>query len=71
MSRISRIRAKKLTALAAARIPEYLRNGDLDAVEKILRREIGVGLDALGLSSIGAAPENIRSGKSDGSLALK
>ncbi len=40
------IRAKKLTALAAARIPEYLRNGDLDAVEKILRRDIGVGLRA-------------------------
>jgi len=54
------IRAKKLTALAAARIPEYLRNGDLEAVEKILRREIGVGLEALGLSSIGSATENIR-----------
>jgi precorrin-2 dehydrogenase/sirohydrochlorin ferrochelatase len=46
------IRAKKLTALAAARIPEYLRNGDLDAVEEILRHEIGVGLDGLGLSNI-------------------
>jgi precorrin-2 dehydrogenase/sirohydrochlorin ferrochelatase len=54
------IRTKKLTALAAALIPEYLRNGELEAVEKILRREIGVGLDALGLSSIGAATENIR-----------
>ena len=39
------IRAKKLTALAAARIPEYLRKGDLDAVEEIIRRELGVGLD--------------------------
>jgi precorrin-2 dehydrogenase / sirohydrochlorin ferrochelatase len=47
-----RVRAKKLTALAAARIPEYLRTGDLDAVEEIIRREIGVGLDALGLTSI-------------------
>ncbi len=54
------IRAKKLTALAAGRIPAYLRNGELEAIEKILRRELGVGLDALGLSSIGAAPENIR-----------
>ncbi len=43
------IRAKKLTALAAARIPEYLRNSDLDAVEEILRREIGVGLEMPGL----------------------
>lgn len=47
-----RRRATKLTALAASRIPEYLRKGDLDAIEKIIRREIGVGLDALGLSSI-------------------
>jgi precorrin-2 dehydrogenase / sirohydrochlorin ferrochelatase len=44
-----RIRARKLTALAAARIPEYLRKGDLDAVEEILRREIGIGLEAAGL----------------------
>ncbi len=28
-----RIRATKLTALAAARIPEYLRKGDIDAVD--------------------------------------
>ena len=47
-----RLRAAKLIALARSRIPEYLRKGDLDAVEKKLVREIGVGLDALGLSSI-------------------
>jgi precorrin-2 dehydrogenase/sirohydrochlorin ferrochelatase len=47
-----RIRAKKLTALAAARIPEYLRKGDIDAIDAIVRREISVGLDALGLSSM-------------------
>jgi precorrin-2 dehydrogenase/sirohydrochlorin ferrochelatase len=45
-----RVRAKKLTALAAARIPEYLRKDDIDAVDEIVRGEIGVGLDALGLS---------------------
>ncbi len=45
-------RAKKLTALAAARIPEYLRKGDLDAVEEIIRRELGVGLETLGVSGI-------------------
>ena len=47
-----RIRAKKLTALAAARIPEYLRKGDIDAVDEIVRREIGVGLEAAGLSGM-------------------
>ena len=47
------IRARKLTALATARIPEYLRKSDLDAVEKIVRREISVGLDQLGLSGVG------------------
>ena len=47
-----RTRATKLRALAASRIPEYLRTGDFDAVEKIIRRRIGVGLEALGLSSI-------------------
>lgn len=46
------IRARKLTTLAMSRIPEYLRKGNLDAVEKLLLRDIGVGLDALGLSSI-------------------
>jgi precorrin-2 dehydrogenase/sirohydrochlorin ferrochelatase len=46
------IRAKKLTALAAARIPEYLRKGDLDVVDKIIRREIGVDLETLGVSGI-------------------
>jgi precorrin-2 dehydrogenase / sirohydrochlorin ferrochelatase len=46
------VRARKLTALAASRIPESLRKGDLDAVEKILRRELGVGLDAPGLTGI-------------------
>lgn len=45
-------RTKKLTALAAAGIPEYLRKGDLEGVEKVLRRQMGVGLDDLGLSSI-------------------
>ncbi|HLX37659.1 MAG TPA: bifunctional precorrin-2 dehydrogenase/sirohydrochlorin ferrochelatase [Candidatus Binataceae bacterium] len=51
-----RIRARKLTALAAIGIPEYLRRGDLDAIEAILRREIGIGLEAMGLSSIEARP---------------
>jgi len=50
-----RIRARKLTALAATGIPEYLRKGDLDAVEEILRREIGIGLEAMGLLGIGEA----------------
>jgi precorrin-2 dehydrogenase/sirohydrochlorin ferrochelatase len=63
------IRAKKLTALAAARIPEYLRKGELDAVEQILRRELGVGFEPLGLSSVGGVTENIRGGKSAGPLA--
>jgi len=47
-----RIRARKLSLLAASRIPEYLRNNDLDAVERMLHRHLGVGLDALGLSTI-------------------
>jgi precorrin-2 dehydrogenase / sirohydrochlorin ferrochelatase len=49
-----RTRAAKLTALAASRIPEYLRKGNIDAVENIMQRQLGVGLDALGLSSIRA-----------------
>jgi siroheme synthase-like protein len=49
-----RTRAAKLTALAASRIPEYLRKGNIDAVENIMLRQLGVGLDALGLSSIRA-----------------
>ena len=49
-----RTRAAKLTALAASRIPEYLRKGDIDALEKVLLRQLGVGLDDLGLSSIRA-----------------
>jgi precorrin-2 dehydrogenase / sirohydrochlorin ferrochelatase len=52
-----RIRARKLTALAGSRIPEYLRTRDLAAVEEILRRDLGVGFEALGLSSIGGATE--------------
>lgn len=47
-----RIRARKLSALAAARIPEYLRKGDFDSVDEILRHEIGVGLDATGMTNI-------------------
>jgi len=46
------VRARKLTALAASRIPEYLRGGNLDAVERILRRHLDVGFDALGLTGI-------------------
>jgi precorrin-2 dehydrogenase/sirohydrochlorin ferrochelatase len=42
-------RARKLTALAASRIPEYLRKGDLDSVDAILLRHVGAGLDLLGL----------------------
>ena len=53
-----RKRAMKLTALAASRIPQYLRKGDLDAVEKILRRELNAGLDVLGLDSIRATHQN-------------
>jgi precorrin-2 dehydrogenase/sirohydrochlorin ferrochelatase len=45
-------RAAKLTALAMSRIPEYLRKGNLDAVEKLVLRHVGVSLEALGLSSI-------------------
>jgi len=48
----SRIRARKLTSLAAARIPEYLRKGDIDAVDKNLRQQIGIGLDELGLLNV-------------------
>ncbi len=47
-----RVRASKLTALARSRIPEYLRKGNLDALDRKLLREIGVGLDALGLSGL-------------------
>ena len=46
------VRARKLTALASSRIPEYLRKNNPDAVEKILHGHIGVGLEALGLSRI-------------------
>jgi precorrin-2 dehydrogenase/sirohydrochlorin ferrochelatase len=46
------VRARKLTALAASRIPEYLRKGNLDAVEKILRLRLDAGFDALGLTGI-------------------
>jgi precorrin-2 dehydrogenase/sirohydrochlorin ferrochelatase len=47
-----KVRARKLTALARSRIPEYLRKNDSDAVDRILHRHIGVGLDALGLSTM-------------------
>ncbi len=47
-----RVRATKLTALARSRIPEYLRKGNLDALDSKLVREIGIGLDALGLSRL-------------------
>ena len=53
-----RKRAMKLTALAASRIPQYLRKGDLDAVEEILRRELNAGLDALGLGSVRATHQS-------------
>jgi precorrin-2 dehydrogenase/sirohydrochlorin ferrochelatase len=46
------LRARKLTALAAARIPEYFRKGDIEGVEKIVRLQLGVGLDALGLNGM-------------------
>jgi|ERR1022692_3275393 precorrin-2 dehydrogenase/sirohydrochlorin ferrochelatase len=45
-------RARKLTALAAARIPEFLRKGDLEAIDKLLTHHIGANLDALGLSHL-------------------
>jgi siroheme synthase-like protein len=47
-----KVRARKLTALARSRIPEYLRKNDHAAVDRILHRHIGVGLDALGLSTM-------------------
>ncbi len=64
-----RKRATKLTALAASRIPQYLRKGDLDAVEKILRCELNAGLEALGLSSIQVKHQKQSRGKSDRSLS--
>jgi precorrin-2 dehydrogenase/sirohydrochlorin ferrochelatase len=54
-------RAMKLTTLAASRIPQHIRDGDLDAVNKILVHGIGADLQALGLSRVlgngGAKPE--------------
>jgi siroheme synthase-like protein len=47
-----KVRARKLSALARSRIPEYLRKNENDAVDRILHRQIGVGLDALGLSTM-------------------
>ena len=44
-------RAQKLTALAAAGIPEHLKNGDVGAVDEIVRRVIGVHVE-LSLGSI-------------------
>jgi precorrin-2 dehydrogenase/sirohydrochlorin ferrochelatase len=45
-------RARKLTALAASRIPEFLRKGDLEAIDKLLTHHIGIGIEALGLSHL-------------------
>jgi precorrin-2 dehydrogenase/sirohydrochlorin ferrochelatase len=45
-------RATKLTALAASRIPEYLRKGDFEDIDKLLRHHVGAGLEALGLSRL-------------------
>ena len=45
-------RAKKLTALAASRIPEFLRKGDFEAIDKVLTHHIGASLEALGLSRL-------------------
>src|ERR1700683_539174 len=45
-------RAMKLGALAASRIPEFLRKGDLEAIDKLLIHHLGAGLDALGLSHL-------------------
>ena len=42
-------RAMKLTTLAASRIPQHLSDGEVEAVNKILLRSIGVDLQALGL----------------------
>ena len=55
-------RATKLTALAASRIPEYFRKGDIEEIDKLLTHHIGANLDALGLSrlanhKIGKRPE--------------
>ncbi len=45
-----RTRAAKLKGLALSRLPEHLRRGDLDAVDRILTHHIDAGLEALGLS---------------------
>ena len=50
-----KVRARRLTALARSRIPEYLRKNNPDAVDRILHRRLGVGLDALGLNRIRGA----------------
>lgn len=47
-----KVRARKLTALAGSRIPEYLRKGNIDAVERVVQRHIGTGLRDLGLSEV-------------------
>ena len=43
-------RATKLTAIAASQIPEFLRKGDLESIDKILTDHIGASLETLGLS---------------------
>ena len=45
-------RAMKLTALAASRIPEFLREGELEAIDKLMAHHIGASLEALGLSHL-------------------
>ena len=52
-----KVRARKLASLARSRIPEYLRKNNPDAVEEILHRRLGVGLETLGLSRIRTATD--------------
>lgn len=49
-------RGRKLAALAAARIPDYFRKGEIDAVDRVLLRHLGAGLKELGLNRERLAP---------------
>lgn len=43
-------RSSALSSLAASHLPGALRRGDLDGVERVLRRYIGAGLEELGMA---------------------
>lgn len=44
-------RSRLLSALAASRLPAYLRRGDLESADRVLRRTVGTGLEELGVST--------------------